>query len=201
LWKLETAGYVHASPAIQNENAIVTGCDGKLHIVQLSDGKQVNSIDLGAYVAASPAISNGRVYVGTFGNEVIAVDLPKSKIAWHFEDATKKFPFYASAAVTNNLVVVGGRDKVLRGLNPESGKILWEFPTKARIDSSPVIAGENIFFANLAGELFALDMNGKQVWKFDLGSAALGSPAVDDHKLVIGSKDGIVYCFGEKQKS
>ena len=99
LWKLETAGYVHATPAIQDENVIVTGCDGKLHIVRLSDGKQVNSIDLGAYVAASPAISAGHVYVGTFGNEVVAVDLSKSKISWHYEDPTKKFPFYASAAV------------------------------------------------------------------------------------------------------
>lgn len=202
LWKLETAGYVHATPAIQNENVLVTGCDGKLHIVRLSDGKQMNAIDLGAYVAASPALSDGHIYVGTFGNEVVAVDLSKSKIAWHFEDASKKFPFYASAAVTNNAVVVAGRDKVLRALNPDTGKILWEFPTKARIDASPVIAGQNVFFGNLAGELFALDINaGKQVWKYDLGSAALGSPAVDDHKLVIGSKDGIVYCFGEKQKS
>jgi outer membrane protein assembly factor BamB len=100
------------------------------------------------------------------------------------------------------VVVVAGRDKVLRALNPDTGKIVWEFPTKARIDASPVIAGENVFFGNLAGELFALDMNsGKQVWKYDMGSAVLGSPAVDDHKLVIGSKDGIVYCFGEKQKS
>jgi eukaryotic-like serine/threonine-protein kinase len=202
LWKLETAGYVHATPAIQDENVIVTGCDGKLHIVRLSDGKQVNSIDLGAYVAASPAILAGHVYVGTFGNEVVAVDLSKSNIAWHFEDPTKKFPFYASAAVTSNVVVVAGRDKVLRALSPDTGKIVWEFPTKARIDASPVIAGENVFFGNLAGELFALDMKaGKQVWKYDMGSAVLGSPAVDDHKLVIGSRDGIVYCFGEKQKS
>ncbi len=202
LWKLETAGYVHATPAIQENNVIVTGCDGRLRVVRLNDGKEVGAVDLGAYVAASPALLKGRVFVGTFGNEILAIDLAKAKIAWHYEDSTKKFPYYASAAVTSRLVVVGGRDKVLRALDPESGKILWQFPTKARIDASPVIAGQNILFGNLAGELFALELNaGKQVWKYDMGSAVLGSPAVADRKLVIGSKDGIVYCFGEKQKS
>ncbi|HSE43457.1 MAG TPA: PQQ-binding-like beta-propeller repeat protein [Acidobacteriota bacterium] len=202
LWKLETAGYVHATPAIEGENVVVTGCDGKLRIVRLSDGKEVSAVDLGAYVAASPALSNGHVYVGTFGNQILSVDLAAKKIAWQFEDTSKKFPFYASAAVTKNLVAVGGRDKVMRGLDPQSGKIIWEFSTKARIDASPVIAGQNLLFGNLAGELFTLDTTeGKQVWKYDIGSAVLGSPAVSERKVVIGSKDGVVYCFGEKSQS
>jgi outer membrane protein assembly factor BamB len=120
LWKLETAGYVHATPAIQGDNVIVTGCDGKLRVVRLSDGKEVGMIDMGAYVAASPALANGRVFVGTFGNQVLAVDLAAKKIAWQFEDASKKFPYYSSAAVTNKLVSVGGRDKVMRALDLES---------------------------------------------------------------------------------
>lgn len=201
-WKLETAGYVHATPAIIGENAIVTGCDGKLRIVRINDGAEQRSIELGAYTAASPAVINGRAYVGTFGNNVLAVDLKQPSIVWKYEDPVKKFPYYSSAAATEQLIAVGGRDKTLHGLEPATGKAKWTYPTKARIDSSPVIAQNRILFANVAGEVIAVNASsGQEVWKFDTGSSIVGSPAVANGKLVIGTKDGTVFCFGDKQKS
>ena len=125
---------------------------------------------------------------------------PEIQIAWHFEDAAKKFPYYASAAVTSNVVAVGGRDKVMRALNPDTGKILWEFRDQS---AHRCITCDRRRKCLLLGILrvnyLHLDMNaGKQVWKFDMGSAVLGSPAVDDHKFVIGSKDGTRILFWRK---
>jgi outer membrane protein assembly factor BamB len=170
--------------------------------VRINDGVEQKSVELGAYTAASPAVLNGRAYVGTFGNYVLGVDLQEPKIIWKYEDPTKKFPFYSSAAATDQLIAVGGRDKSLHGLEPASGKEKWTFPTKARIDSSPVIAGNRVLFGNVAGEVIAISAStGKEAWKFETGSSILGSPAVASGKLVIGTTDGTVFCFGDKQKS
>jgi outer membrane protein assembly factor BamB len=40
--------------------------------------------------------------------------------------------------------------------------------------------------------------DGKQLWSYEIGQAVGSSPAVADEKIVIGSDDGGVYCFGQK---
>jgi outer membrane protein assembly factor BamB len=40
--------------------------------------------------------------------------------------------------------------------------------------------------------------DGKQLWSYQIGQAVVSSPAVADQKIVIGSDDGSVYCFGQK---
>ena len=41
--------------------------------------------------------------------------------------------------------------------------------------------------------------DGKEQWKFAAGAAVTASPAVGAGRLVIGTQDGAVYCFGEKR--
>ena len=67
------------------------------------------------------------------------------------------------------------------------------------IDASRAIAGTRVFVATMNGEILAFELNsGKISWRFETGSAFVASPAVANGKLVIGSLDGTVYCFGKK---
>ena len=101
-------------------------------------------------------------------------------------------------AVTADIVVIGGRDKIVHALNSQTGKSLWTYPAKSRVDSSPVIVGERVFFGTVGGELVALNLNsGEKVWDFVVGAAIIASPSVVDGQLVIGADDGRIYCFGK----
>ena len=208
VWKFETEGYVHGTPTIvdvgrdgslpyPNDVVVTTGCDGYLRVISVLSGEENNKIPLGDYVAASPAVLKTRAYVGTFGNQVLGIDLKNTKILWSYEPQQGGFPFYASAAVTNDAVIVGGRDKRIHALKPETGELLWTYPTKARVDSSPVIVGNRVLFGTVGGVIYALDLNtGAPVWQFVTGSSIVASPCVAGGKLVIGSDDGVIYCFG-----
>ena len=201
-WKVETEGYIHGTPALWNGNAMVAGCDGYLRTVQMQDGAQKGTIKLGAYIGASPAILQDRLYVGTFGNEVLAVDLKQSQILWRYANADAKFPFYSSPAVTSQTVFVGGRDKFLHALDLQSGKLKWKFPAKSRIDSSPVVSGNVVYFGTVGGQVYGLAADsGKVTWQYDAAEAVLSSPAIADGKMVIGTKGGTLYCFGASSKS
>ncbi|PYK61083.1 MAG: Pyrrolo-quinoline quinone, partial [Verrucomicrobia bacterium] len=39
----------------------------------------------------------------------------------------------------------------------------------------------------------------EKLWSYEIGKPVGSSPAVSDGKIVIGSDDGIVYCFGPKR--
>ena len=68
------------------------GCDGYLHLVDVSDGARKKKIDLGAYVGASPAVLDGRVYVGTFADEILAIEVHGGRIFWRYKDPQRAFP-------------------------------------------------------------------------------------------------------------
>lgn len=196
LWKYQTQGPLHSTPVIIEDRTFVAGCDAQLRSVDLASGKEIGALEMGDYSAASPAISGDRLIIGTFASEVLCVDWKKQKVAWRYENDSKKFPYYSSAAVTAEVAVVGGRDKAVHAIGVEDGKRRWTFQTKARVDSSPVIVGQRVIVAGYDGNIYLLDLeSGNEVWKFTAGPAFVASPAVGEGRLVISSDEGLVYCF------
>ena len=105
--------------------------------------------------------------------------------------------FRSSAAVTSRMVVVGARDKLLHAVDPKTGRGIWTFATKARIDGSPVVVGDRVFVGSADGRLYGVDlMTGKELWRFEAGGYIVASPAVAGGRLVIGTDAGDLYSLG-----
>jgi eukaryotic-like serine/threonine-protein kinase len=203
LWKFATEGYVHCTPAIADKFTFVTGCDEQLRIIDIETGKQEASMSLESYIIASPAVLGDVLYVGTHNSEVVAVDWKKLEFVWKYKDPRKEFPYQSSAAVSDDFVVVGGRDKQLHGIDRTSGERVWVLPTRGRIDSSPVIVGNRAFVGSSDRNVYGVDLKtGREIWKFNTGKEVTASPAVGEGCLVIGSEaagaNGSLYCFGAK---
>lgn len=196
LWTYETANYINGAPAIAQGRIIFGGCDAILHAVD-AEGKKVNETEAGAYIAGSVAAYGDVAYFGHYGDEVLGVDFVAGKVLWRFKE--RDFPYFSSPAVTDKVVVIGGRDKRLHCLDRATGKKQWEFVTKAKVDSSPVIVGDRIVVGSDDGRLYVVSLEtGKELWSYEIGQGLIASPAVADGMVVIGSEDGAVYAFGRK---
>ena len=87
------------------------------------------------------------------------------------------------------------------GLNPKTGKPVWNFTTEGQVDASPVIVGGKVYVGCLSdgGEFYVLDLKtGKKLQQLDLDSAVSGSVAVGPDCIVVGTDKGTVYCLGKK---
>jgi len=200
-WKYETQGYVHCAPAVVDGVTFIAGCDEHLRVIDVKTGEQKLEIPLETYLIASPAIMGDHLYVGTYASEVVAVDWKKKNVTWRYSADESEHPFHSSAAVTDRLVVVGGRDKLVHAIDRATGRKAWTFSTRARIDSSPVVVGDRVFIGSGDGNLYGLGLaDGKELWKFNAGKAISAGPAVGENVMVVGSesRDGKVYCFGKK---
>ncbi len=195
VWKHKTEYYVNGTPAItQGGEVVFGGCDAYIYILRLSDGAELRKIDSGAYIASSIALTDGIGYVGHYNNEVLAFDLKTVEILWTY--STSSFPYFSSAAVTTERVVIGSRDKQLHCINRFTGEGLWRFQTQGTIDSSPIVCGNFIVFGSSDGRLYSVNLsNGKIVWSYDIGAPVTASPAFAHGKIVIGAEDGSVYVF------
>ncbi len=196
IWKLKTNGPVHSTPGISGGLAFIAGCDELFRAINIADGKQVFSVSSDAYTGASPAIVGSSAFYGTFDNEVLMVDLSARKVAWRYQHPERKFPFYSSAAVSSDRVVIGGRDKLIHGLSP-AGQEVWSFATRARVESSPAIAGSRVFVGSNDGRFYVLNLStGAKLWEYDAGAPLSASPAIARGRIVIGGQDGKLHCFG-----
>ena len=66
-----------------------------------------------------------------------------------------------------------------------------------RVESSSVISSGKVITGTMDGMLYIHDLKtGAELWKYELGSAIIGSPAVVSGKIVVGAGDGRIYIFG-----
>jgi outer membrane protein assembly factor BamB len=143
-----------------------------------------------------------QAFFGTEGGTFYAINIPasgKPSVAWNYRDPQRNQPIRAAAAVTDKYVVVGSQSKAIYVLNIENGNEEWKMPTRTRIESSPVIAGNRVVAATVAGKIYVLDPASRDVkWEYDAGGGFTASPAVVDGRIIIGNTDGTLYCFGPK---
>lgn len=203
-WKFHIEAPLRCTPTISNGRAALAGCDSRLYLVDVKNGKQTDSVTIDAPTGSTPAMQNGRVFFGTEGGTFYAIDITATHekqpaVAWSYRDPQRSQPIRAAAAVNDQLVVYGGQCKIIYGRDPKTGEEKWKRATRARIESSPVIAGNRVVAATAAGKIYLLDAaSGEVKWEHDAGGSFTASPAVVEGKVLLANTDGTLYCFGTK---
>src|SRR5260221_6252544 len=118
-------GPIYGGVAVTEGKTFLAGCDSLMHVLDVKTGMELGSVDLKGQSGAASAVFGDHLYVGTMSNQVLAVDLKKLRIDWEVEAPKRKQPFYASAAVDNDLVVIGRRDNKVLALDRRTGKKKW----------------------------------------------------------------------------
>lgn len=198
LWKLETDAPVHGTPCVVGENAIIAGCDGLIRFIDITSGKEKGNVDGKSYFAAAPTFRDGKVAIGSLNGDYYCIDYAQMKAMWSIEKKAGKGECYASALIDNNTVIFASKKRRLFAVDLQSGKDVWEYKTRSRIETSPIIVGEKIVFAEFSGKIHFLNRkDGKHMWTFETGSRIYASPAISQGHLVIGCDDGTVYALGK----
>lgn len=195
IWTHATDNYINGTPALLPTGEVLFGgCDSYIHVLSLADGKEVRQIESDAYIASSVAVRDGIGYVGNYGNLVIAFDPKSGEVKWKYRD--RNFPYFSSAAVTADRVIIGGRDKRLHAIDRATGKSVWTFQTRGQVDSSPVVMGDAVIVGSQDGRLYCVGLaDGQERWAYETGAPLTASPAVGEGLIVIGAEDGNVYAF------
>ena len=140
----------------------------------------------------------GKVFVAT-DKKLYAVNLDGSE-AWSVNfNGTM-----SSAAIAYGKIYVGSSEGKLYCFNATTGNKLWEFTANGKIDSSPAVAGNIVYFATNTpqGTVYAVNADtGSLVWYYRLlppsGSYynIMSSPFIANNRLYIGADSGFIYCF------
>jgi outer membrane protein assembly factor BamB len=152
VWRSGSGGALIGSGTFYSTAAIVYGrvflgnTDGRIYAYDASNGKLDWAVQTGAYVYASPAVTNTpglgpTLYVGSYDGTFYALNARSGHISWRFN---------AHGRISGSATIVGrtvyfadlGQHRTY-GLGISTGRVLFEMPTGA---FDPVISdGKNIY--------------------------------------------------------
>jgi outer membrane protein assembly factor BamB len=150
---------------------------------------------IGWGVGSSPAVADGKVYVGSDHGNVYCLDALTGAQIWNF--TTKGWYVDSSPAVADGKVYIGSDDGNIYCLDALTGAYIWSYATGSYVFSSPAVADDRVYVGSwLDWKVYCLDaLTGAQIWNFTTGNWTYSSPAVADGKVYIGSLDKKVYCL------
>lgn len=213
LWKHSIADQIRCAPTVartpDGDRVFLAGCDGRLHVIDAGTGAETAAIEIGGPTGTTPAVSGSLVLFGTEGGTFFAIDFLRAAVAWRKEPAANAQAYRSSAAVVDDIAIVGTRGRAVEAFALADGASRWRQPMTGRVDASPVVVtasgGEAApaaaprpvaIVADAKGMVAALEAaTGATLWTFDAGGGFSAGPAVAAGRVVIASDDGSVWCF------
>jgi outer membrane protein assembly factor BamB len=158
----------------------------------------------GGKVASSPAVVDGKVYIGSEDHKWYCLDAYTGSKIWDF---TTNYKVGASAAVVDGRVYTGADDGNIYCLDANTGTKIWEayagglfkhimMPQELQSRSSPIVVGDRLYAGALDGKVYCLDTSdGHELWTYTTGDPIGGSPAYSDGVIYIASTDTYMYAL------
>jgi outer membrane protein assembly factor BamB/chitodextrinase len=151
------------------------------------------SYTTGGDVSSSPAVVDGRVYVGSWDSKVYALNATDGTLVWSY---TTGSAVASSPAVFDGRLYIGSYDRKVYALNATTGTLIWSYMTGGVVYSSPALANGTVYVGSDDRKVYALNAtNGVLVWRYVTGDFVSSSPAVGDGRVYIGSYDRKVYAL------
>jgi outer membrane protein assembly factor BamB len=212
-WSFRTGGAVRTRPTLSGGDLYVQADDGFLYKLGAADGKErwrVRVVDQPIErlpfdnpksrfdrFGSDVTVDGGRLYLGTHGGRVLALDPAKGTSVWEFAAGDA---ILAAPAVRDGRVYFGSYDKNVYALDAASGKLVWKTDTKGAVVSTPAVTedGALLVVGNRAYDLFGLDAKtGAVVWKRYIWFSWVESTvSMRDGVAYVGSSDAAAaYAF------
>jgi outer membrane protein assembly factor BamB len=151
------------------------------------------SYTTGSIVDSSPAVVDGRVYVGSNDGKIYCLNSSTGSFLWSY---TTGAIGYSSPAVINGKVFIGTINGTVYCLNATEGTKIWEYTTSGQVWSSPIVTNGKVYIGSGNSNVYCLNaVTGAWIWNYTTGGIVYSSPAVVDGRLYVGSYDKNVYCL------
>lgn len=207
IWELDTGTAVEAPPLILNSTIYVGSLDGLFYAIDSRDGTVRWTYETAFRIAGSAnwvSSVSGKGYwilIGSYDSTLHCVDAQTGKRVWYYE--TDNFINGAPSIylLKERQVVFGGCDEHLHVVSIEKGSLSAKIHAGSYIAASAAIYKGFAYLGHYGNRLISVDLENRSiVWEYgdDEGGAFFSSPAVNEDRVIVGSKDWKVHCISRE---
>ncbi|HVS92578.1 MAG TPA: PQQ-binding-like beta-propeller repeat protein [Mucilaginibacter sp.] len=214
-YMFKTNGTIRSTPVEYRATLYFGSNDGVFYAVDPASGAEKWHINIGSAINSSPAVFNGTIYFIARNQNLYAADAGTGRITWKYnlgkEISNENYwDYYSSSpAILANRLYTGSGDGNLYAFDLATKKLLWKYNACSRIRTTPALVNELVIFGTKDGAVYAVNKkNGRFTWKYTTAGSSIKfedfgndktsiycSPAVDDHNVLVGGRDGFLYCL------
>lgn len=204
LWRHQTNN--DATPfgvAVDNGIVYTVGGSGVLYALDAATGEEQWQYDADKGMTdnlysptAAPVVNGNMVYL-TFtdinsGTVMQAFDLTTQTVKWSNARAAET---YSAPSIAGNVLVQGGLDFKIHGLDAATGEPLWEAETGGIIFSAAAVTGNVAYIGSTDRTLYGFDTRtGEILWRFP-ARGGVSSPVISDGVVYVGDDAGTLYAI------
>jgi outer membrane protein assembly factor BamB len=182
LWETPTENAVWSPPASSNGTIFVSSIDRNIYAINQSDGKIKWTHTLNGAGAGSPVVSadGKRVYAGSFGGEVIALNVEDGSDIWKTQAANADWVWGAPVELEDELVYGDVAGNIF-AVNALTGEDIWSATVDGSIVGDLIIADNAILVGSgneetFTGAITAFSLKGEKIWSTSTGANLQSSP-------------------------
>lgn len=201
-----------ATPAIADGRIFTYGAEGSLHCWEFKTGKGIWAVDTKKEFdspkgyfgrACSPLVEGKSVVlnIGARGAGIVAFDVETGKVLWKATDDAASYSSPTAAAIHGKRYVLVLTRAGLVALEPQTGKVYFDFHFRSRMDASvnaatPLVIDDLIFVSASYGTgaaLLRFDEKGpEKIWA--------GDGILSNHYATCVQAGGFLYGFDGRQE-
>lgn len=142
----------------------------------------------------TPAVVDGRVYVGCLDYNVYAIDARTGEAVWVYHTGGAVF---SGATVDQGTVYIGSSDMTLYALDTQTGQLRWKQTVEGQIFCPPLVYQGVVCIGTFEGTtLHAFEARtGRRKWTFEMGQRLGSAMAADEGTIFAGSYDRNLYAL------
>ncbi len=142
-------------------------------------------------IVAPPLLIDGRVFIGTADNQVIALDADDGTELWRFLTGHS---IWGRPSYKEGTLFVASLDRNVYALDAETGRQLWVTELGGAIASSVVVDTNLVYVTSFDQKMHALDRaTGDIAWSVEATAWIWGAPVMRDGVVYFADAAGVVY--------
>jgi outer membrane protein assembly factor BamB len=150
---------------------------------------------------STPAIADGRVYVGQLSGELQALNLATGEPQWTYRSLEAADPktfipgFSGPVTISGDVVLCGDEEGKLHCVDRHTGQARWVFDAGGLIVGGATVVGERVIVGAHSQFLYGINLQtGEKLWEFDCQGPVNGSQAFDGNlTFVSGCSEPVLY--------
>ncbi len=179
---------------VGSAQAMVFSSFGVVYCLNADDGGVIWKFKTKREIFSSPAVANGRVYIGEglhrdVDSRLYCLDAETGELLWDFQTDSH---VESSPTVVEDKVVFGGGEDGVYCLNAETGELIWHFDG-IHVDLSPAVADGKVLIGTGYGDMGVYCLNledGELIWRHRTKYPVWGSPSVYKGRAYFGVGNG-----------
>jgi len=208
-WAFDIESRTGSAPIIHNGVVYVAawdGAQGAVYALDLADGSVLWSTPIESEVYDSPSLDAPSLLTNAGfpdASALIGLQPSSGEINWTFDTFRELF---GTHVIHDDAVFVGSSDSYLYRVDATTGEEVWSFFTEKSIRGAVAIGHDGTIYTGTSGgapvaQLFAVNPDGTEHWRFMPGANLLNSPIVGGNghiyfTVINGSpREGFVYVF------